>query len=285
MASMRSGLNSVLRKCSQVVSPQNPIRRSLSRTWSRLLESTGAYVDVRIGQQSLKLLVRFRHLCPDYEADTLSVWLQLLKPGMTVWDVGANLGLYTVLSARAIGPLGRVAFWEPAPESFAAAQAHVAANGMSDTCVPNQAAISDEDEGTAVLSIADGQGTSPMNRISKTVAGDGIEVPVTSLNAQLAISSRTPDVVKLDIEGAEVHALRGGSQLLDGARPLILLAVHPMFLPEFNCTPDHLIEICQTHNYTALDMKGREVTSLVYDEYLLVPDERVGSLKEAINWR
>ncbi len=283
MTNIRSQLNSTLRKFATVLPPQNPIRQFLSKIWSRFLEKSGKYIDVQVGDQKLKMLVQFRHLNPNYEEATLRIWKQLLQLEMTVWDVGANIGVYTAISARAIGSKGSVICWEPAPDSFDATCKHILANGLSQNCEAIQAAVSDTDEGTIRFTVLEGEGTNPMNRISPDISSNGIEVPVMSLDAQLS-KSDPPDVMKMDIEGAEVHALYGSTKLLNEHRPIILLAVHPMFLPEFDRSPSDIIDLCKSHNYSTLTMTGKIVDVLEYDEYLLVPSERVEKIQSDVQW-
>lgn len=248
-----------------------------------MLEKSSPLIQVRVGGQPMKLLVRFRQLTPEYESDTLRIWGQLLKPGMTVWDVGANIGVYTIVSGRAVGGTGRVVCWEPAPDSFAATLSHIEANGLSATCTAIQAAVSAKAQGTIRFTVLAGEGTNPMNRISADSQGAGIDVPVTSLDAAAA-NAQPPCLMKMDIEGAEVDALLGASTLLRDVRPIILLAVHPMFLPEFNHTSEELATIFQEHDYVALDMSGNQIEQFEYNEYLLVPSDRAETIQSEVDW-
>jgi hypothetical protein len=94
-------------------------------------------------------------------------------------------------------------------------------------------------------------GTDPTNRIS-TKFGDVINVPVETLDGYYADTGSRPDVIKIDIEGAEVLALRGAANVLaPGAstRPTLMVAVHPMFLPEFGCSPADLEPLLERYQY------------------------------------
>jgi hypothetical protein len=84
-------------------------------------------------------------------------------------------------------------------------------------------------------------------------------------------------VIKIDIEGAEVVALRGAESVMTaaGTRPVLLVAVHPQFLPEFGCTPRQLTELARQRRFRTFDMQGQAADPVEYAEYLWVPEENV----------
>ncbi|MEM6996443.1 MAG: FkbM family methyltransferase, partial [Myxococcota bacterium] len=75
-----------------------------------------------------------------WEALQTKALLERLEPGDTFVDVGANLGYYTVLAAKKVGPSGRVFAFEPDPESFALLKRNVDRNGLTNITAENKAA-------------------------------------------------------------------------------------------------------------------------------------------------
>lgn len=149
-----------------------------------------------------------------------------IHPGDTVWDIGANVGLYTELFAQWVGPTGRVVAFEPLPASMQQIQARV-------TAYPHilfeQAALSD----------ADTQGHFALTDDSTThhIASDATAaetIPVTihcgdTVAARLGI----PNVIKIDVEGFEQEVLQGLDETLASPNLReVLVEVHFRVLEE-----------------------------------------------------
>ena len=148
---------------------------------------------------------------------------QLLKPGMTVVDAGAHVGLYSVLAARGVGPAGVVIALEPDLYNLAALRVNVDRADASNVEVVAEA-------------LADGAGTARFYETRSTIGSSLIErdeakarsVRTTSID--LLLQGRDPDtlLVKLNIEGAEPLALAGMRDVLARVDPVaILVEVNP----------------------------------------------------------
>ncbi len=152
-----------------------------------------------------------------YEQEELDLWLGLLRPGAMVIDVGANVGVFALLSAVAVGPSGRVLAFEPEPSNADRLRRNVARNGAANVTVI-QEAIGNA-PGEAVLYVQPGQsGTHSMLRPD---GAEGLTVPITTLDAVAA--GMQPDAIKIDVEGLEGAVLRGGHDVLRTAFPHVLL--------------------------------------------------------------
>lgn len=125
----------------------------------------------------------------------------LLRPDELFVDIGANLGIFTVLAAGVAG--ARVVAIEPAPETLPHLAAHLRLNGLEARVEVAATALSDA---PGEIRMTAGLGAS--NRVD---AG-GIAVPVTTLDALL--DGRVPAVIKLDVEGHEAPVLRGAAATL-----------------------------------------------------------------------
>jgi FkbM family methyltransferase len=139
-----------------------------------------------------------------------------LKPGMTVVDVGANYGLYTITCAQQVGREGRVWAYEPAslPRSFLVRS--VANNGFDNVRIAEKA-LSDH-EGSARLGIA---ANAELNSLNET-GQSGENVPLTTLDREFSTWERDVDFLKLDAEGEEVRILAGAKEFFARQHPLVM---------------------------------------------------------------
>jgi FkbM family methyltransferase len=169
------------------------------------------------------------------EAPVEAVFLSLLAPGDVVYDVGANIGWYSLLAARAVGPTGKVIAFEPSVRNAALVQANAATNKLVNvTTIP--AAVTDEDGWATFLDKGSLEG-----RLSKddTEAQakrrerhqherlGTLVVPVLSLDSWIAGSGvERPNLVKIDVEGAEVGVIRGMAETLRSAGPTLIIELH-----------------------------------------------------------
>jgi FkbM family methyltransferase len=138
---------------------------------------------------------------------------ETLRPGMVVVDVGANVGMYTLIAARLVGQAGRVISFEPTPRTFAILKDNIQVNGLLETGRVEFHAVAIADRiGTARF------GVYTANNGHNTLfpaGGDAkvIDVATTTLDAALADVPRV-DVIKIDAEGAEPLIWAGMSATL-----------------------------------------------------------------------
>jgi FkbM family methyltransferase len=158
------------------------------------------------------------------EIEEQELLARLLKPGHTFYDVGANVGFYSTIAARLVGPTGRVYAFEPYGPSAATAKRNAHLNGFSNVTVV-QTAIGSE-EGTARLDTHTGP-LSTHYRIARDASHATIEVPITSIDLYAARHHlHGPNVVMIDVEGREIDVLRGMFTTLSSYRPIVMCEVH-----------------------------------------------------------
>jgi FkbM family methyltransferase len=185
-----------------------------------------------------------------YEPVETYLFSQLLQPGMTVLDVGANVGQYTLIASTAVGPSGSVHSFEPVPATFARLQEHVELNQLANVTL-NRAALWFEDAplklGLAPES-ADNLGSYSVGaaEVQETAVNAlGVRLETYALMAKLT----RLDLVKMDIEGAELFALQGGRPLFERFHPLILMEVNREALGKLNTDPESLWRLVEAIGY------------------------------------
>lgn len=139
--------------------------------------------------------------------------------GSVVFDVGANVGFYTLLASVLVGEEGRVFAFEPVPRNLLYLGEHLRLNGLGNVTVL-EAAVLDR-AGTARFDDSLGAST---GRVSSR---GNLEVLAVSLDELIAARRIPfPDFIKIDVEGAELQVLCGARSLLREARPTLFLATH-----------------------------------------------------------
>jgi FkbM family methyltransferase len=159
------------------------------------------------------------------ELEVQAVLQERLKPGMIFYDVGANIGFFSLLAARLVGNEGRVVAFEADPEVAARLREHPARNKFDRITIEQLAVWS---EPRTVFFERTDPATSPDRGLGHVVSGGAkntIQVDAVSLD-DYASTGPAPDFVKCDVEGAEVEVFRGALNLLRRKRPIILFEMH-----------------------------------------------------------
>lgn len=208
----------------------------MSRSVRQLLRALVPNVGFRIRhvEPSQRLEVRFReHLgliargARAYEPQYVSVLRNLVSAGDTVFDIGANIGFYSVLFSVWVGRRGRVIAYEPDPANVKLLLRNLALNGCQNVIV-RPVALSDK-SGSELFSVDRvtrstghlGPGATYGGTIFGTGREDLIRVATSILDDEVR-EFGPPDLIKMDIEGGEYCALVGGAELLQRQRPLII---------------------------------------------------------------
>jgi FkbM family methyltransferase len=154
-----------------------------------------------------------------YEMERAARFAKAVPPGGVVFDLGGNVGYYTLISAFRAGPGGRVFVFEPLPRNLEFLKRHLALNRIDNATVI-EAAVADR---SGFIRFEEDPSTSK-GRIG---AGGSLEVPSAALDDWIARGKLPqPDLLKIDIEGAEYLALQGARGLLVRSHPPIFLSTH-----------------------------------------------------------
>jgi FkbM family methyltransferase len=190
------------------------------RVWARIEmgPAMGLWIELnpRTGQNYLR---------GDAETKTQGVLEERLRPGMVFYDLGANIGLFSILAARLVGPAGKVFSFEPDPPTAARLRRNIVRNEFQNTTVIQAGVWSTS--GKRMFRTADA--TSPDRGLGKFVTGDaaanGTLLECIALDDFIQ-DAPAPEAIKCDVEGAEVEVLRGAEEILRVRRPWILCELH-----------------------------------------------------------
>ncbi len=150
------------------------------------------------------------------EPETARFMLRFLRPGMVFFDVGAHIGEYTLLASRRVGPSGEVHAFEPQPSTFALLGNNVEVNDLRNARL-NPCVLSDRDGEVDFAVRSEPSLSSILRKVEAPLDEDVLgrmKVPSRTLDSYCLECRRWPDLVKIDVEGAELLVLRGAEALL-----------------------------------------------------------------------
>lgn len=170
-----------------------------------------------------------------------------VRQGMTVWDIGANTGMFSAAAAVRVGHQGRVIAIEPDPWLIRLLHRSFSSQHVFSNITIQELALA-RTNGYGHLQLAgrarasnalEGFGSSQMGGVRET-----IRVEVKTLDSLL--SSGKPDIVKIDVEGAELEVLLGGTNTLIEARPVVVCEVSAE-------VSEPVAEFLDNHDYRVFD--------------------------------
>ncbi|HXH50641.1 MAG TPA: FkbM family methyltransferase [Terriglobia bacterium] len=169
------------------------------------------------------------------------IYLQHLRKGDQVLDVGSNLGYYVLLAARAVGPSGRVLGFEPAKDVYAILERNVARSGLANIQVLPWA-ISDRSKAIEFYG-SEIPSWGSLIRERNLLQAEPTTVPAKKLDDLLdEFPGFRPTVLRMDVEGAELMALQGARRLLQDYKPRIFVEIHP-FAFEWNQAHQTIVQL------------------------------------------
>jgi FkbM family methyltransferase len=183
-----------------------------------------------------------------YEARDIALLRPYVQPDTWVIDVGANIGFFTQRFARWVSGAGRVIALEPEATNARQLQRRLSQAGLSQAVECMQAAVSDT-PGEALFALNPAH---PGDHKLATGGGQGILVPVTTIDTLLA-ERQTPRVslIKVDVQGAEMHVLHGAEHTVQTQHPVLYLELDDSGLHQFGSSAAALLEWCLARGYAA----------------------------------
>ena len=153
-----------------------------------------------------------------YEREKYELFHRAISRENVVYDIGANVGIYSVLACRTVGINGRVFAFEPSTTNLFYLNSNIRANRFSNCEVIPQ--VVSNTNGTVQFELGRG------SCFGKISTDGSIRVPSISLDSFVTTGKPLPDVMKIDVEGAEYEVLIGARTVISKAKPVIFLATH-----------------------------------------------------------
>jgi len=252
----------------------NNKKHQLFKEYAEFLKSGRDYIEKKISNKLTIRLFKKANLsqelyCYGFEESEISFFNRYIKPGDIVIDIGANIGLFTLIASENVGSTGQVFSFEPSPQTYKWLTENIEANVLRNV-ESFKLALSDR-EGNIDFFISS-EGYDAFNSIIKPSKGQNYikeSVPTLTLDAFIKTQNLAGKIsfIKLDVEGYEIPLISGGKETLSG--------------PD---APDMIVEFTESNatnaGVTCMDLYDK-ITELGYSLYQynakgnkLVPEPR-----------
>lgn len=179
----------------------------------------------------------------NWEPQSQHIFSNLIKPGQIIFDLGANIGIHTLLFARLTGPSGKVIAFEPLSENANELRDNVKINNLEQVTI-EEVAVSDKD---GISEFFIGQHNTQGSIVStENGAGQKVEVKTQKLDNYIKASGHLPDFIKIDVEGAETNVLKGYTEFISKSYPVFFIESHSRE------NEDYIYSFLASHGYTCM---------------------------------
>ena len=185
-----------------------------------------------------------------------------LKRGDVFIDIGANIGCYTLIASKLVGEEGRVIAFEPIKEVFEKLIFNVELNKLSNVDLNRKAVYSETAVLEFFLASSENMGMSSIFH-HDTENGKTEKVEAVSLDDYFsAYGLKRADIIKIDVEGSEIFALRGMKRVLKDYRPLVIMEISDEVIKSSGIPADELLRFMREFGYIpkGIDREGNTVS-------------------------
>ena len=196
------------------------------------------------------------------------LFVSAIRPGMTVADVGAHIGYYTLLAARQVGPGGRVLAFEPDPRTFTLLRRNVDVNLFADRVTALPVALSNAESTADLFRDPASVGTPSFAKANLRTGGQPYVVRTTTMDAVLAEQRVGKlNVVTIDAQGAEALVFAGALRAFAHGPLRCFVEFWPFGLRNLGADPAELLRTCARGGFTIrlIDSDRREAMALNVD--------------------
>lgn len=217
--------------------------------------------EIDIRSDILKRIV----LTNEYEPDIVELILNNLNPNKDVINIGANIGLYSNLTATKIIGSRKVLAIEPTPNAFNLLKKNTHRNNNENKTILFEGVATDKDEDVEMNIILGKEEYSSIGKlVHDSVKKDKfvqIKVKGITLDSLVKRYKVEPGIIIIDVEGAELKVLKGGAETLKKYKPVIISELDDALLVEQGSNSKEVIRFLETLNYKIVDTLGQFPTN------------------------
>lgn len=192
----------------------------------------------------------FRYFENDYEKENILFLKENCKPNMVVFDIGAHLGLMSIICSQLLQKKGKVYSFEPTPKTFEILKQVIKINNASEVVIPINKAVAKENK-IIDFYLSENEGSNSNSLVSKNHRDrKPIKIDVTSVDVFVRENNIIQiDLIKIDAEGSEYDVLQGAQDSIVKFKPNIILALHPPLIKNNGHNIEDIYEFLIKHQY------------------------------------
>lgn len=247
--------------------PPSSISQGTALYWGYRFRPAPRVVSLRSGMrfrfESVDFIPLMIYYTGVFEPHVIRLLKMIARPGATVLDVGANIGFHTLEAWRAVGNSGRVISIEASPEHAATIRRNLETNGLPVKDIIN-VAVGDRN-GEVALARPDGgnQGMFGINAGTE----DAFFTPIKRIDDLVESASLSSlALIKIDIEGSELAALRGAAETLRRHTPAILIELNDVALARCGASSADIVTFLNEAGYDGWVIAGRGLRTITNSE-------------------
>jgi len=191
----------------------------------------------------------------DYEKDESAMLENLISDGDSVFDIGANIGWYSIniaTSKRAV----KVYAFEPIPKSFRQLQVNVALNSVPNAIIHNFGFSNQRGE-LVFYFYPEGSVNASLENVSGRSDVETVRCQVRTLDDYTHETGARVDVIKCDVEGAELLVFEGAKETIARDKPIVFSEILRKWSAKFNYDPNKIFDLFLQQNYRSFTVKGQ----------------------------
>ena len=192
-----------------------------------------------------------------YEKTDLDMAIKLIEENFIVFDIGANIGWYTVNIPKLVKGV-KVFSFEPVYKTFRYLKENIKLNNITNAQIFNFG-FSDEEEEITFYYYPEGSGNASIANLSKSNTVEKISGHVRKLDNFVTEKNINVDFIKCDVEGAELLVFKGGIETIKKHKPIILTEMLRKWSANFNYHPNEIIELLSDVGYRCFTAKGEKL--------------------------
>jgi FkbM family methyltransferase len=247
---------------SALLRPLEPLFRRIEPHWNRVLGRAMANdgLEARINDDVFRLDYQYGSRYgkqKSYEPDIYLPYVASIHEGMTVLDIGAHVGFFALAAAKRVGPMGKVVAFEPSPATLRVLRHHVKLNRWHDRVTVEPSVVSDRAGSVTFYTFDDSMAASlskenvEVLNVQRPEHATPVEVPAVTLDDYCRARGLKPNVIKIDVEGAELRVLKGAERLLRESNDLVIWCeVHPRQMENLGDTASELAPFLDALGYS-----------------------------------
>ena len=247
-----------------------------NKTYSKRL-ANNFYMRVNPSEHIQQQLFWYGH----YEKELGLLIRKILKPGDVFLDIGANIGYFSLLAAKH-EPTAKIFSFEPVGSSFQKLEENIALNAAKNIKALNAGIGERNEEREIYISDEDNTGMSSFQR-PENYSGKSERVKVITVDKWFSSSGLVKvDLIKLDVEGSELAAVKGMDETLKNFKPLLIVEINPETLSQFALMPAdifrHLGDLCFSGFLILSSGRLKQINNYQpgdTNNVLFIPDEKI----------